>query len=289
MNQATKVEMIDPMITKLALQYSRSKEAVARACQTGKPGEAQAIDAHDMNMANTMAEIAARLDVYAKTLELMQIHTLRVRHAFPQLASTFAEFERILNRAQAVNFDQANLDDYLRSQPPQTDTILAEIKAAQPPIYPPMLWRITGDTVANVRRETGAPSVECRTALAMHQGRVRDAIQGIQSQRPHYYGTPEVMEEARRRIEFAARQYQDEIEHVDVRSGSRIPDLVLNTHTGKTTLPPQQRRDAGIDPGPSVMSAAALIFAASTPPVSDPAPFEGGGGQSDGGGASGDW
>lgn len=288
MNQATKVEMIDPMITKLAIQYASGKAAVARACQTGKAGEALDIDRHDMHMAQTMAEIAARLDVYAKTIELMQIHTLRVTHAFPQLTATFNEFERILNRAQAINFDQADLDDYLRSQPPKTDAIMTEIKAALPPIYPPMLWRITGDTVANVRRETGAPSVECRTALAMHQGRVRDAIQGIQSQRPHYYGTPEVMEEARRRIEFAPRQYQDED------PTPRTPEAVAKIICKPATLSQQQRRDAGITHAPLSPSSmgnvyAAVVLTTSTPPASDPAPFAGGGGESDGGGASGNW
>lgn len=288
MNQATKVEMIDPMITKLAIQYASGKAAVARACQTGKAAEALDIDRHDMHMAQTMAEIAARLDVYAKTIELMQIHTLRVTHAFPQLAATFNEFERILSRAHAINFDQADLDDYLRSQPPKTDAIMAEIKAGLPPIYPPMLWRITADTVARVRRETDAPTTECKYALALNQGRVREAIGAIKAQRPHYYGKPEVVEEARRRLEFAPRQYQDEDPM------PRTPEAVVKIICKPATLSQQQRRDAGITHAPLSPSSmgnvyAAVVLATSSLPASDPAPFAGGGGESDGGGASGDW
>lgn len=283
MEKMTRVLQVDPMLTKLAIQVTSLKETVAHACATQKPDDAKEIDVKDMQMAMTMAEISARLDVYAKTLELFQVHILRVKNAFPSLGSTFTEFERIIATAQAVNADAADLEAFMASEPSAFDPILERLRLVETETVEPMRFPINAASVATVRHETDEHTMSCKTALIYARGHIATAVGLIKQQRPGYYSIPEVVREAARIKDLAAPaptvlpEAQDDAAH--------LAAVKRESMAKGATHAPFKPTDLG-----AAYSAAALILATSTPPpASDPAPFQGGGGQSDGGGASGDW
>jgi len=299
MNKVERVQQLDPMVSMLAGQVVSVKEAVQIACTTHAAEDAERIDIKDMQMAETMAKIATRLDIYAVTLDQLQERMGQLKDQLPHF---FAECQRIILLAVDLNNDGAALESFMTHHPNAT-TIrqLSDVMLdAAPPPVAPMLYAVTAASVRKVRDETGETGVACKCALYHTRGHINDAIHRIKGQRYGYYSTQEAMREAMRIQALAAPApalppAEGETVKIESRAGmqSTIPEAALKIRMESSpALSQQQRRDAGIDTAPSspvgVFNSPFIVPAEPAPAPSSNS-FEGGGGSFDGGGASGDY